>query len=318
MPRERRAKVFVLSPINAKGLDILARRADMVLWDDPAVENWRQEADGIILRGNVDVTADDLARAKNLKAISKQGTGVDRIDLKAARARGIVVMNTPGLNSEAVAELSMALALAVARRVPLADRRLRLGDNVARENFDDSRGFAGKTLGVISLGNIGRRVARKWRRAFDMTVLGFDPFLPKDAWRDLKCERAESLEAMLPRVDLLSIHAPLTAETKNLIGAAELALMKPTATLVSAARGGVVNEDALFQALRTGEIFGAALDVFLEEPPRPDHPLFSLPTFVGTPHMGAGTVDSRELTAVSVVEQLVDVLDGGEPRNVAN
>jgi len=231
------------------------------------------------------------------------------------------VMDTPGINAEAVAELSMALALATARKVAQIDRMLRAGELVAREDFDGSKrggshGFEGKVLGVIGIGNIGRRVARKWHRAFDMAVLGYDPHAPVEAWGDFEGEQVTLLDAMLERVDLLSVHVPLTDETRYLIGVRELAMMKPTAVLVSAARGGVVDEEALFEALESGRLFGAGLDVFEVEPPPADHPLFKIPGFVGSPHIGGGTIESREQNGVAVAEQLVEFLSGGEARNV--
>lgn len=310
-------KVYVLDPIGQEGIEILMEHCDVVRWDSPSVSDWREDADGIILRGNTYVTADDLSRVKNLKVISKQGAGVDRIDLVAARERGIVVMNTPGANAEAVAEFTVGLTLAMARRIALCDRRLRAGDKVSREDFI-GRGFEGKTVGVIGLGHIGRRVAAKWNRAFDMPVIGYDPHLPDEAWVELGYERAASLDSLLERADLISIHAALTDETRRLIGVRELGLMKPTSMLVCTSRGGIVDEAALCEALEAGRIFGAALDVFEQEPPPADHPLYGVPGFVGTLHIGASSEESRQKNSVIVVEQLLDVLRGKEPRNVVN
>lgn len=316
-------KVYVLNPIHPMGLDILERHAEVVRWDDRRAAGWHDDAEGLIVRGNTPLTADDLARARRLKAVSKHGTGVSNIDLVAARKHGVTVMNTPGINAEAVAELSMALALATARRVAQIDRMLRAGEKVAREDFDGSKsggshGFEGKVLGVVGIGNIGRRVARKWHRAFDMTVLGYDPHAPAEAWEGFVGEQVAHLDTMLGRIDLLSVHVPLTDETRYLIGARELAMMKPTAVLVSAARGGVVDESALYEALGSGRLFGAGLDVFEVEPPPANHPLFRIPGFVGLPHIGGGTVESRQQNAVVVVEQLVEFLNGGEARNVVS
>jgi D-3-phosphoglycerate dehydrogenase len=309
-------KVFVLDPIGANGVDILAKSGvDVVLWGDPAVGNWREEADGIVLRGTTSVTADDIARAKNLKAISKEGAGVDRIDLEAAANRGIVVMNTPGSNAEAVAEFTVGLTLALARRIAVADRRLRLGDAANREEFK-GRGLAGKTVGIVGMGHIGRKVARKWNLAFDMPVIGYDPNLPDGAWAELGYEQASNLDDLLRRADLVSIHVPLIPPTRNLIGARELGMMKPTSMLVCTSRGGVVDEAALYDALMTERIYGAALDVFVKEPPPVDHPLFGIPTFVATPHIGGASFESREAGARMAVEQLLEVLGGGAPRNV--
>lgn len=307
-------KVYVLDPIYPIGVDILRQNADVVLWDDPRVDRWPEDADGLIVRV-ARIGEADLARAERLKVIGKQGVGVENIDLNAACKFGVRVFNTAGVNAEAVAEMAMALALSVARRVAQTDRLLRAGEKVVREKFH-GRGFSGKTLGVIGMGHIGRQVARKWRRAFDMKVLGFDPVLAEDTWSEIDCERVVVLDDLLPRVDLLSIHAPLTDDTRHLIGPAELAQMKSTAIVVSAARGGIVDEAALFEAILQGGIFGATLDVFETEPPPADHPLLSLPTFVATPHIGGGTIETQELNARTVAEGLLGALRGEDPSTI--
>ncbi len=299
-------KVVVLDPIYPNGLEILRQQAEVVLWDDPAAAGWSEDAAGLIVR-RVPIGRKDIERARHLKVIGKQGAGVENIDVDAAREHGIRVFNTAGVNAEAVAEMAMALALSVARRVAETDRLLRAGEKVVREKFH-GRGFAGKTVGVIGMGHIGRKVAFKWRQAFGMRVLGFDPYLPEEDWRSLDCERIEDLSDLLPQVDLLSLHAPLTDQTRGLIGSAELSLMKPTAVIVSAARGGVVDEGALYDALSSGRLYGAGLDVFEQEPPAADHPLLSLPNFVATPHIGGGTVEAQEDNSRTVVSRLLDEL----------
>ncbi len=312
--------IYVLDPIHPDGVAILrARASTLVLWDDPRKENWREEAEGIIVRMPTKLTPDEFARAKKLKAVSKHGIGVENIDLDAARAHGIPVMNTHGVNAEAVAEFAFGLAHVLARRVAMADRWLRQGRKVAREDFD-GRGFEGKTVGIIGMGNIGRRLAPKWHRAYDMTVLGYDPHLPEPAWTDLDVpvERCTDVDGLLARADLVSVHVPLTEETRALIGVQALQTMKPTAMLISAARGGVVDEAALFNALKDGTIWGAALDVFDEEPPKANHPLYTLETFVGTPHLAGAAEDSRARCAVMCAEQVLDAVEKGETRNVVN
>ncbi len=301
-------KVYVLDPIYANGLEILRRHAEVVLWDDPAASSWPTDADGLVVR-RTRIEGADLRSARTLKVIGKQGAGIENIDVETARACGVRVFNTAGVNAEAVAEMSMALALSVARRVTETDRLLRAGAKVVRENFH-GRGFAGKTLGVIGMGHIGQKVAAKWKQAFGMRVLGFDPYLPNEVWPTLDCEWALDLGLLLPEVDLLSIHAPLTDGTRGLIGAAEFSQMKPTAILVSAARGGIVDEAALYAALAAGRLYGAALDVFESEPPPADHPLLGLPTFIATPHIGGGTVEAQEENSRTVASRLVEELTG--------
>jgi D-3-phosphoglycerate dehydrogenase / 2-oxoglutarate reductase len=307
-------KIYVLDPIYDSGLAMLEEQAEVVRWDDARAAQWPEDADGLIVR-QAPVSRADLERAKGLKAIGKQGVGVENIDLEAARDCGITVFNTAGSNAEAVSEMAMALALSVARRVTQTDRLLRAGETVVRQKFH-GRGFAGKTLGVIGLGHIGRKVAEKWHRAFNMTALGYDPFLPDDAWPATGCRRMDSLSDLLPAVDLLSIHAPLTDHTRGLIDTAALALMKPTAILVSAARGGIVDEGALYEAIASERLYGAGLDVFEKEPPAPDHPLLTLPTVVSTPHIGGGTIETQSLSAETVARGLLSALKGDLPPTV--
>ncbi|MBN9669045.1 hydroxyacid dehydrogenase [Roseibium aggregatum] len=310
--------VFVLDPIGEPGLKLLCSQSKVVRWDHPDVSSWRELADGVIVRSTSRITADDIAACRRLKAICKQGAGVDKIDVEAAHRHNVIVMNTPGANAESVAELSVGLALALARRIPVCDRSLRLGEVTSREDFE-GQGLWGKTVGVIGLGHIGTKVANIWKHGFCATILGYDPQLPEPLWAGLSAtaevERARELDPLLSRADLVSVHAPLTPQTAGLIGTRQLRTMKRSAMLVSTARGGVVDEAALFSALKTGEIYGAALDVFEKEPPQMDHPLFSLPTFVGTCHIGGTTVETKARASLVAAQQLLRVLDGKPPVN---
>ena len=304
-------KVYILDPFFASGVELVMQHAEVVRWDDPRVREWHADADGLMVRMSR-VTADDFARAKRLKVVSKQGVGIETIDLEAAREFGVTVCNTPGVNSEAVAEMALALALAVTRRVTELDRQIRSGEVVQRSNF---LGFEmwQKTVGVVGMGNIGPRVARKWHGAFDARLLAYDPYAPSGAWADIPHERVGSLDELLPRVDLLTLHLPLTPETRHLVGRRELALMKPTAVLVNPSRGGIVDEAALYDALTSGGIFGAGLDVFESEPPTIANPLIGLPTLVATPHAAGGTYETQERSSLATAQQLLDVLAGKEP-----
>lgn len=163
------------------------------------------------------------------------------------------------------------------------------------------------------MGNIGTLVARKWRGAFDANIIGYDPYVPANRWSELPHKRAASLEEMLPQVDILSLHLPLTPESRDLINASRLALMKPTAIVVNTSRGSIVNETALYQAISSGKLFGAGFDVFEVEPPTSDHPLMSLPTFVGTPHAAAGTIETQARSSMLAASQLLEALAGGQP-----
>ena len=304
-------KIYVLDAFYPDGVEYAAERAEVIRWDDPRAANWHEDADGLMVRVKP-ISAEDIARAKKLRAISKQGVGLDNIDLDAAKARGIAVCRTPGVNREAVAEMALTLALSVVRRVTEFDRRIRAGGKVQRADFLGHESWQ-KTVGIVGMGNIGTLVARKWRGAFDAKIIGYDPYVAADRWSELPHRRAASLEEMLPLVDILSLHLPLTPESRNLIDAARLALMKPTAVVVNTSRGGIVNEAALYQAISSGKLFGAGFDVFETEPPTSDHRLMTLPTFVGTPHAAAGTIETQARSSMLTASQLFEALAGGQP-----
>jgi D-3-phosphoglycerate dehydrogenase / 2-oxoglutarate reductase len=306
-------KIYILDQFVSIGVDFAARHAEVVRWDDPRVKYWHEDADGLMVR-SAPLTAEDFAKAKRLRVVAKQGVGVNTIDLTAAKARGVIVCNTPGVNSEAVAEMGLALALAVTRRVAEFDRRIRSGEVVKRT---ESLGIElwEKTVGVIGMGNIGTRIARKYHAAFNAKILAYDPYVPDSHWPDIPHERASSLTALLPRVDVLTLHTPLTPETRHMIGRRELALMKETAVLVNTARGEIVDEEALYEALKSGRIFGAGFDVFKKEPPTKDNPLVGLPNIVVTPHASGGTRETQEKSSLVTAQQLIHVLGGGQPLN---
>ena len=304
-------KIYILDQFVSSGVEFLTQHADVVRWDDPRVKNWHEDADGLMVRVTP-LTAEDFTKAKKLKVVAKQGVGVNLIDLAAAKAHGVIVCNTPGVNSEAVAEMGLALALAVTRRVAEFDRRIRAGEVVKRVH---SLGIElwEKTVGVIGMGNIGTRIARKYHAAFNAKILAYDPFAPDGCWPDIPHERVSSLDDLLPRVDLLTIHAPLTPETRHLIGRRELLIMKETAVLVNVSRGEIVDEEALYDALKSGHLFGAGLDVFKKEPPTSDNPLVGLPNVVATPHAGGGTRETQDQSSLVTAQQLIHVLGGGQP-----
>lgn len=305
--------IYVLDAFHPAGIELARQHAEVVCWPDPRIADWPDAADAVMCR-MTPITAADLQRARKLKVVCKQGVGFDTIDLDAARARGIPVLRTPGVNSEAVAEMAFALALSVTRRVARFDRMLRAGEEIVRPQHLGIE-MSGKTVGVVGMGNIGTRVARKWLGAFDATLLACDPHAPADAWSDLPHRRIARLHELLPEVDLLTLHLPLTDESRHLIGRDEIALMKADAVLVNVSRGGIVDEQALFEAMKRGHLFGAGLDVFEVEPPPADHPLLGLPNVVATPHAAGGTVATQIRSALQVARQVIHVLDGGEPQN---
>jgi D-3-phosphoglycerate dehydrogenase len=298
-------KIFILDAIHSAGVEYAARHFEVIRWDDPRVKNWPEEADGVMVRGSK-IRAEDLARAKKVRIISKQGVGYDNIDVAAAKRHGIPVVRTPGVNSEAVAELALGLAIAVGRRIAELDRRVRALEKLDRTKILGVE-MSGKTVGVVGVGNIGSRVAHKWQGAFACKLLGYDPY------KRISFPQAEKLDDLLRVADLVTLHVPLNGETKHLIGKRELALMKPTAILVNTCRGGVVDEAALYEALAAGRLFGAGIDVWEVETPRVDSRLLELPNVVCTPHAAGGTEETQIRSALKVAEQAVDVLNGKPP-----
>jgi D-3-phosphoglycerate dehydrogenase / 2-oxoglutarate reductase len=295
-------KIFLLDSFHPAGVEYAAKHAEIVRWDDPRVANWPEEADALMVRGSK-IREADLARAKKLKIISKQGVGYDNIDVAAAKKHGIPVVRTPGVNREAVAEMALGLAIAVGRRIAELDRRIRAGEKLDRTRILGVEMW-GKTVGVVGVGNIGSRVAHKWRAAFDCKVIGYDPH------KKTSVEQVKNLDDLLKVVDLLTLHVPLNEETKHLIGRRELALMKPNAILINTCRGGVVDEAALYEALRAGKLFGAGIDVWETETPRVDSRLLELPNVVCTPHAAGGTEETQIRSALQVAEQAIDALNG--------
>lgn len=305
-------KVYVLDVFHPAGVEFLSRHADVVSFGDARTAGWHADADAVMVRGKA-LTAEDFSRAKKLRVVAKQGVGVNTIDLAAAKAHGVTVCNNPGINSEAVAEMALAMGLILGRRVAELDRMIRAGVKFERTAFLGLETWE-KTVGVIGMGNIGTRIARKYHGAFNARILAYDPYAAENAWSDLPHQRVASLDEMLPRVDLLTVHVPLTDKTRHIIGRRELALMKETAIVVNVSRGGIVDEAALYDALKAGRLFGAGLDVWEEtEPPPADHPLLSLPNVIATPHAAGGTRETQEKSSLRVAEQLWHVLNGGEP-----
>ena len=274
-----------------------------------------REFDAAIVRSQPRITAECLSEPGKLRAIARAGVGVDNIDVPAATRKGVVVMNTPGGNTVSAAEHTIALLLALARRVPAADAVLKAG-GWDRNKFVGTQ-VAGKVLGVVGLGRIGREVARR-AKGLDMTVLTLDPFVTAAKAAELGYEAAASLDELLPKVDFLTLHVPLSDETKSLIGPRELGLMRKTARILNVARGGIVDEQALVNALYAGTIAGAGIDVFTTEPLPADNPLLTAPNIVLTPHLGASTVEAQENVALEAAQLIADFLLKGQVANAVN
>ena len=269
--------------------------------------------DGLAIRSATKVTPKILERAGNLKVIGRAGIGVDNVDIPAATARGIIVMNTPFGNSITTAEHAITLMLSLARQIPEADASTRAG-KWEKNKFLGVEIF-GKTLGVIGCGNIGSIVADR-ALGMKMKVVAYDPFLSDDRAINLGVEKVD-LEELLRRADFITLHTPLTEKTRNIINADSLKLAKKGLRLINCARGGLVDEAALYDALSAGKIAGAALDVFTTEPAT-ESPLFSLPNVVCTPHLGASTTEAQENVALQIAEQMAEYLVRGAITNAVN
>ena len=257
-----------------------------------------------------------LRRCPSLLAISSSGAGYDMVDVDACTAAGVIVCNQSGFNKEAVAEHTLGFILSLSKKIGLADKMLR------REGVRDrfrymGNDIRGKTVGLVGIGQIGTRTAELCRVLFGMTVLAYDPYLTGEQTRERGAAKVE-LDELLRRSDFVSLHCPRNGETMGMIGHAQFALMKPTAFFVSTARGGVHKEDDLADALREGKIAGAGLDVFLQEPPRPDHPLLAFDTVVATPHTAGMTEESLYDMAVATAEQWITIFAGGVPPRLVN
>ncbi len=271
-------------------------------------------AHGLIVRSATRVTKTVIAAGRELVVIGRGGAGVDNIDVDAATERGIIVMNTPGGNTIAVAEHTIGLLLALARNLPQAYRALKAG------RWEKTR-YAGvelynKVLGIVGLGRIGSEVARR-ALGLSMKVVAYDPYLTRDAAERLGVDSVE-MDELLQRSDFISVHTPLTTDTRNFIGEAQFARMRPGARLINCARGGVVNEAALVAAIKAGRVAGAALDVFETEPLPPDHPLLGLDQVVVTPHLAASTEEAQSTVALAIAEQVAAVLVRGLVVNAVN
>ena len=269
--------------------------------------------DGLAIRSATKVTAKILEQAKSLKVIGRAGIGVDNVDIPAATARGIIVMNTPFGNSITTAEHAITLMLSLARQIPEADASTRAG-KWEKNKFLGVEIF-GKTLGVIGCGNIGSIVADR-ALGMKMKVIAYDPYLSDERALNLGVEKVE-LDELMRRADFITLHTPLTDKTSNIINAESLALTKKSVRLINCARGGLIDEAALFEALKSGRVAGAALDVFATEPAA-ESPLFGLHNVVCTPHLGASTTEAQENVALQIAEQMSDYLIRGAISNAVN
>src|SRR6266850_1415608 len=269
---------------------------------------------GLIIRSGTKVTKPVIAAATNLRVVGRAGIGVDNVDVEAATKQGIVVMNTPGGNNVTTAEHALSLLLALARNIPQANASLKAG-RWEREKFTGSE-ISNKVLGVIGLGNIGAIVAER-ALGLKMRVVAHDPFVASEAAAKLRVELT-TLDELYAQADFITVHTPLTKETRGLIGAAAFAKMKKGVRIINCARGGIVDETALAEALKSGKVAGAALDVFVVEPPPADHPLFKFDNVIATPHLGAATDEAQVQVSVDIANQVAEFLIEGTIRQAVN
>ena len=311
------SKVLIADALSAKAVDSLERRGIEV-----DVRTGIEQAeliaaiadyDGLAVRSATKVTSDVLRAGRRLRVVGRAGIGVDNIDVAAATQSGIVVMNTPAGNAVTTAEHAIALMLALARQLPAADASMRAG-KWEKSRFIGTE-MAGKTLGIIGCGNIGSIVAER-AHGLKMKVVTYDPYLSPARAADLGVEKVD-LDDLLVRADVISLHVPLTAETRNVIDAASLAKTRPGVRIINCARGGLVAEADLIDALRSGHVAGAALDVYAQEPVI-DNPLCAEPNAICTPHLGASTAEAQENVAIQIAEQIADYLLTGAVTNALN
>ena len=312
-------KILLTEAMHQAGMEALEKEFDVVVAPDKNPSTLKKliaDADCLVVK-LTRIEPDLMDHGPKLKLIVKHAAGTNDIDIDRATARGIPVLNTGDANALSVAEHALSGIAAVAKRTVVMDRATREGrwnDKLDNRSID----ISGSTLGLIGLGNIGLILAKKARAAFDMPVIAYDPYVPKKRAEENGIELLRDVDAICSQADVLSLHVPLTAETHHIIDARRLGLMKPGAILANFSRGGIVDEAALFETLKEGRIFGAALDVFEVEPVAPDNPLLKLDSVILSPHAAAYTDSSRKRLALAVVEGVKDFFEGRSPRFVVN
>lgn len=308
-------KVVCIQPIHPEGMKILRSREDLelIVPESPEPQHWEQhlaDTEALVVR-MPRIERWMIEKAPRLKMISRHGVGVDNIDIEAATERGVIVATVGLANAPSVVEHTLAMMFALAKRLREFDRAVRTGEYMVKMNLD-AVDLAGRTILIVGLGRIGSRTALACN-ALGMRCVGIDPAFTADEIRAMGCEPASNLHDALPQADFVSLHCPLQADTRNLIGARELALMKPTAFLINCARGGIVDEAALLAALEAGRIKGAGLDVQATEPPAPDDPLLESDRIILTPHSAATTSEGVVRMATTVAQNVLDYFDGRLP-----
>ena len=304
-------KTYIFDPISKEALAYAKTCLDVVCWDSPEINEYGS-VEAVIVR-TFKMTSAVIDRMPNLKIIAKHGVGVDNIDIPYATSKGIRVTNTPTANMNSVAELIVGFALGGARRITQSHIAALRGLEKNQPMYLSGYELTGKTLGLIGLGKIGASAGKKLRDAFEMKVIVFDPYTTEEHCNSLGFTKMQNINELCENGDIISISVPLTKETENMISSRELSLMKKTAILINTARGSVVNEDDLYEALKNRQIFGAALDVFAQEPVLKDHPLLTCDNFIATPHNGANTEDALIRMGTGAVDEIIRMKNGEEP-----
>jgi len=299
-----------LAPLKEAGIEVVKK----IKLEGEDLAKEIAESEGVIVRSATRITAELMDNARRLRVIGRAGVGVDNIDVKAATERGIVVMNAPDGNTITTAEHAIALLVSMARNIPQADARLR-GGTWDKKSFVGVE-LNGKTLGVIGLGRIGKHVA-SIAKGFGMNVTAYDPFISEEQAKELGIS-VGPLDQVFETADFITIHTPVTDETRGMVGRAAFQMMKDGVRIVNCARGGLLDEDALLEAIESGKVAGAALDVYSVEPLPQDSPLLTNERVITTPHLGASTTEAQEGVALTVAEQMRDFLMYGELRNAVN
>ncbi len=311
-------KILVSDTLSEQGVEALEKTGFTVVVKTkmPKEEFFKEikDADGLIVRSGTKVTAELLAAADKLKVVGRAGSGLDNVDTPAATRRGIVVMNTPGGNTVTTAEHTLSMICSMARRIPQATASMKNG-NWEKEKFMGIELY-NKVLGIVGVGQIGGYLS-KLAQGIGMSVVAFDPYLAQERAEKMGVTMVD-LDELFRRADIISAHTPLTPETKDMFNAQAIAKMKPGVLIVNCARGGIVNEADLVEALKTKHVAAAAFDVFDEEPIKPDHPLLALDNFICTPHIGASTNEAQENVAVGIAEQIVDYFTKGVAKGAVN
>ncbi|MDR3062899.1 MAG: phosphoglycerate dehydrogenase, partial [Methanobrevibacter sp.] len=310
-------KVLIADSIDEKGVENLKEVADVVVDTKITPEELIKtidQYDAIVVRSRTKLTKEIIEKADNLKIIARAGVGVDNVDVDAATKKGIMVVNTAESTTVTVAEHTMGLILTSARKIAIADKSVK-SNKWEKAKFMGTE-LKNKTLGVLGMGRIGSQVVSRCK-AFEMDAIVYDPYLPPEVAKNMGVELVNEVHGLLKEADFITIHVPLTPETKDLIDEEEFEIMKDNAFIVNCARGGIINEDALYNALKENKIGGAALDVYENEPPK-DSKLFELDNIVLTPHIAASTNEAQRDAAIIAADEIVEVFKGKTPKNVLN